>query len=128
MNKLAISKFRLFHPQAISIIMLVLFFASCNHAQENQKSVKVGEKFVIELPSNRSTGYSWHYIPKDNSLIDSVKVSYETPQNGATGNLGIETWEFIANLKGEESLLFEYKRAWEDVEPAQTHIIHLKID
>lgn len=110
----------------LPVILGLLF--SCNSAQDVYIKAKEGEKFSIELPSNRSTGFSWHYIPSGKSLVDSVHVSYTMPQKNAVGGQGIEIWEFMAKEKGQESLLFEYKRGWENVAPAKTKTIRIQID
>jgi inhibitor of cysteine peptidase len=122
------SKFDCLLSKPVMSLVILSFIYSCKSSPHTEIKVSAGKKFVIELPSNRSTGYSWHYIPTDNSHVDSVKVSYTTPQNNIVGGEGIEIWEFMANGKGHESLLFEYKRSWENIAPAKTQIFHINIE
>lgn len=117
----------LFSKLQLTLFVLMIAFSE-SHAQNDERKVKVGETFEIELPSNQSTGFSWHYMPNEKSLVDSVKVSYEVSSKNAVGVSGIETWEFLAKEKGQESLLFEYKRSWENIAPAKTKTIHIKIE
>jgi len=66
----------------------------------------------IELEANWSTGYSWHWENKDAiNIVDTLKREYvEEYRRGSTEK---EIWTFIGKKKGDEKLVFVYKRAQE---------------
>jgi len=80
---------------------------------------KVGQSFIIILPSNITTGYSWRLAEPQPKILEMVSKKYKTPEE--TGNIvgaaGKEEWIFRAIEKGTASLLFEYVRPWEKDQP-----------
>ncbi len=87
-----------------------------------QQVIRVGsgEKFVIILDSNATTGYSWR-APERTSFVSLNSHRYEAPQSSMPGAGGREHFEFTAQSAGKESLIFQYSRPWEkDIPPAKT--------
>lgn len=82
----------------------------------------VGQDLYLELESNRSTGYRWWLADStDVVLVPIGKPSYEAPATTGVGASGMETWWFRAAKLGSQTLLFEYRRSWEEGEkPAKT--------
>jgi len=83
-------------------------------------NVKCGDSFVILLPSNPTTGYSWQiYEFKDSSLVAKVENTYVSEAHqteGApviVGAAGHEKWIFKASKKGKAVIKFKYCRPWE---------------
>jgi predicted secreted protein len=82
--------------------------------------VGTGEKFVITLDSNATTGYSWQ-APQRTSVVSLNSHRYETLQSSLAGAGGREHFEFTARSAGRENLVFHYLRQWEkDVPPVKT--------
>lgn len=78
--------------------------------------ISINETIDIELESNRSTGYSWYWVNKnDVSVVDTLKREYieSTERRGATG---IEIWSFIGKKKGASTITLLYKRSNNDSE------------
>jgi inhibitor of cysteine peptidase len=87
--------------------------------------------FILRLPSNPTTGYSWqlHSYPKQ--LIKLVKHHYLPPTEPIPGRGGYEQWVFnvapvalqptpTANIK------FSYRRPWEKhIQPAKQVIFSI---
>jgi inhibitor of cysteine peptidase len=87
----------------------------------NTISVKNGETFAIELPSNASTGYSWdlHLQSGQASLVKQNFVSSAPPgRKGRVGAGGTSVYVYKADAAGTIEIDAEYKRAWETGTPA----------
>ena len=84
--------------------------------------VAVGQKLVVELSSNPTTGYQWNVLG-DPVPLKFVKSDYATdPQAaGRMGAGGTQTLRFAAKSSGKVELKLEYIRPWEkDVPPEKT--------
>ena len=95
----------------LAIIILSIVIASSCSKEEADSVIRVplGERFEIELEANLSTGYSWQRTNSDQTaIVDSVNHEFIASDTSRLGNPEIEVWEFLATLKGEEVLLFEY--------------------
>ena len=89
---------------------------------ENELNVKLEEEFDIKLDSNASTGYSWTSAPC--SKIELIDSKYYT--DGSIGGSGIQKFVFKAKEKGQDELIMNYGRQWED-EIIETKIYKLNI-
>jgi inhibitor of cysteine peptidase len=74
--------------------------------------------FVITLPSNRTTGYSWFLKQHDAHLIKMVSHKYIRPQQQMPGAGGYEIWTFKAKpefFKGSATsdITLVYARPWQ---------------
>jgi len=92
-------------------------------------SLKVGDRLVITLPGNPSTGYSWEVNTVDVAVLSQVGdpqfVSDNTGLVGAGGKLALT---FDAEKGGITSLVLVYHRPWEtDVAPLQTFKIQVTV-
>lgn len=83
--------------------------------------VRVGERFIIRLESNRTTGYQWQLVQEPyTSIVKVDTVIYKTKASGLTGAGGEELWYLTPLEPGETTLIFQYCRVWEkDVPPAK---------
>ena len=71
----------------------------------------VGSTFVITLPSNRTTGYSWAIDDPLNSAVVAYRgKKYVTPKTGLVGAPGMEVWTFTAAGRGHALISFKYAR------------------
>lgn len=90
-------------------------------------TVGAGERFVITLGSNATTGYSWQ-APERTSVVSLTSHRYEAPASSLAGAPGKEHFEFTARSPGKESLVFHYLRPWEkDVSPAKTATFTIEV-
>lgn len=93
-------------------------------------TVKHGEIFTINLPSNPSTGYTNIISRIDPSFIKEIKKEFKPKQTkrGIVGAGGIDTFTFKAIKEGETKIMFEYVRPWEKpLEPARRDIYMVTI-
>ena len=97
--------------------------------------ISPGSEYIVKLPSNPSTGYSWTAIVNGREEILSLKEKImEQPddKSEAGGHLkgrpGYETWKFSALSAGRSDLLLEYRRSWEgSVAPLRYHICSVTV-
>jgi len=84
---------------------------------------KVGQDFVIDLPSNPSTGYSWRLARPLPSMLKLQRKRYIPPKVQKIGGGGTEVWTFKSVRSGKATIMFEYIRPWEkDSLPARERI------
>jgi hypothetical membrane protein/predicted secreted protein len=79
--------------------------------------LSVGERFNLSLGSSPSTGYDWHIVELDSSIVEMASSAFESsaPLPGAGGRTN---WTFEAKRGGETALRLEYSRSWEGSGPA----------
>jgi inhibitor of cysteine peptidase len=78
--------------------------------------VKVGQKIMLALDSNPSTGYAWLLAnqPQFLTLLDSQKNAYQNqPTDGRVGQPIKSIWYYQVNAKGTGQLQFNYQRPWQ---------------
>jgi len=92
-------------------------------------NIKKGDKFLVVLDSNPTTGYSWEYSINSEYIqfIDKDFVSESEGQMVGVG--GNETFNFLALESGETEITFSYLRSWEkDVEPIEKKVYNIIIE
>ncbi|MFI6867371.1 protease inhibitor I42 family protein [Nocardia sp. NPDC050406] len=74
-----------------------------------------GQRLLVKLPSNPSTGYSWGIQRLDESmLLQDGEPSYQQDDGPAMpGKGGTDTWAFRAVQSGISTLELVYARSWE---------------
>ncbi len=78
--------------------------------------VERGETFVVELPSNPSTGYTWSLKRLNSAIVQQVGSPVFIPASDSEGLVGVggmEVWTFRAGGWGDARMEFAYQRAWE---------------
>ena len=79
-------------------------------ASDSGKTVimHVGQKAIVTLDSNPSTGYSWRLTQLDPTIVENTSQKYIAPSGQAIGAGGTEQWEFTARSVGATKLRLEY--------------------
>ena len=75
---------------------------------------QVGEEFVITLPANPTTGYSWN-VDYDYDLLSLSSSEYVASPTRALGAKGTSVYIFEPLLPGKSTIYFVYKRSWENI-------------
>jgi inhibitor of cysteine peptidase len=118
----------------LSYALMALIFTGCATSKtptktltafddNKQLTVVVGQTFVVELPSNPTTGYRWNYRLAGGNVVEQIGEPFfqvGAAPVGTIGNGGTEYFTFRATQLGRQSLRMEYERSWEkDVAPAK---------
>lgn len=101
----------------LSLVMGTVYSCTTPKIKEDihaDYSVKLQEEFTITLNSNPSTGYSWEWVNKKAiNIVGCVDFKFISPNNGMVGAGGTEKWTFKATKTGTDTLVFVYRRPWE---------------
>lgn len=85
-------------------------------------AVKVGQDFLIALPANPTTGYSW--TAKSGSSAIMVEGSAYQPSAAGKGMMGAggqQIFVLEATRAGTATVIFSYARPWQKgMKPART--------
>ena len=84
----------------------------------------VGQVLVVELPSNRTTGYCWQERRADAAVVEKIGAPAYMQDAAPFGMVGVggkETWRFRVTQVGRQTLRLDYARPWENgVPPVKT--------
>ncbi|MGD0423895.1 MAG: protease inhibitor I42 family protein [Candidatus Bathyarchaeia archaeon] len=81
--------------------------------QFHKLTVRLGIKFEIDLPCNRTTGHTWE-ANYDKLLLQLSTINYKLV-SAKTGAGGTETFTFIPCKTGITLIRMLYKRPWEKI-------------
>ncbi len=112
-----------------ALFFLVFFITACG-AKENalgkedfgrQVELREGEKILITLDANPTTGYQWEIVEVDNSILKQVgEAEYDADSPKLVGSGGEENFRFEAVGTGVTDLQLIYHQPWETVPPVDT--------
>jgi inhibitor of cysteine peptidase len=86
-----------------------------------------GDTLVITLDANPTTGYSWHVLEIDDSILKAGKTEFR-PQSNLLGAPGKEIMYFTALENGETKLVLGYLRPWEKgIKPLDTFSVTVRV-
>jgi inhibitor of cysteine peptidase len=93
--------------------------AGCPVFDEGERvRVDVGERFVVALAANPTTGYRWDVEAiGDRSVVRARGSSYVTPDDGAPGAGGTQRLAFEGRAAGATTLTLRYARPFEPDDP-----------
>ena len=74
--------------------------------------LSAGERFVVRLPENPTTGFHWELEPWDRAVVELVDDSLDPPAGQQIGSAAEHAWRFIARSPGASSLRFVLRRRW----------------
>ncbi len=129
-------------PAHLLLPICLLLLAACASKpssvtlQEDQQSdcplqLDNGQILLITLPSNPTTGFRW-VISKgaSNVLIPMGPEVYTNPEDaGMVGSGGKSTWRFKAYQSGQDALLMQYQRPWDQgLAPAKTFACEISVN
>jgi inhibitor of cysteine peptidase len=82
---------------------------------DNGKSIAVvlGEKLVLRLNENPTTGFRWAVDTGDNEIIELNGTNYIPAPTSAVGGVGQRVFVFKAKKSGSVRLLLKLRREWE---------------
>ena len=82
---------------------------------DNGKTIElaVGEKLVIRLAENPTTGYRWAVEPGGEGFFDPPGSEFVQTPDAKIGEGGIRVFSFEAIKPGKSSLAIKHWRAWQ---------------
>lgn len=104
-----------------SVIALILLAGcaapvSLNAFPTANKPLKAGDSFSITLEGNAATGYVWEYEMQPQGAFELVKFESKA-KRGAAGAPSVSEWVFKTLTPVSGTLVFRYRRPWENEEP-----------
>jgi len=75
-------------------------------------SLAVGERLMVALPGNPSTGYTWE-VQAEPSVVRAVPGLGFLGDTTMIGAGGIFYFRYLAAAPGEDTLVLVYRRPWE---------------
>lgn len=106
--------------------------ATVNVSEQNANSkvqLHVGDKLVVTLGGNPTTGYTWEAASNDQAILKPVGEAQFTPDTSALGSGGKVTLQFEAVGAGQTPLKLIYHRPFETgVAPLKTFELTLTVE
>jgi len=105
----------------IFVLVLVFLTACCTPLKLSDKdsgthqTVRAGQRVVISLAENPTTGYSWQFFitpAKQNTITDTAET-YIAPDTSLLGAGGMKEYSFTAAQEGRVTVTGYYFRPWE---------------
>ncbi|WP_327120310.1 protease inhibitor I42 family protein [Nocardia sp. NBC_01730] len=97
-----------------------------------ERGLHAGQRLVVTLPSNPSTGYSWRIAELDDALVKLDGVADFEPDPTvpvAPGSGGSTVWTFVGAGTGVAQLTMDYARPWEQgMEPTERFSLTIKVE
>ena len=102
--------------------LLTALLTACSSAsilseRDNGKTffVRIGDRQVVSLPENPTTGYSWQFFitPENQNAVSDVTETYIAPESNLSGAGGIKEYAFTFRQKGTITVTGYYFRPWE---------------
>jgi len=94
-------------------------------------TLDVDQVLAIKLESNPTTGYAWHVMDVDESILQAEGGPEMIEPTQATPMLGAGGWQVIryrAKASGETVMTLGYSRSFEpDVAPIETFTLTVKV-
>jgi predicted secreted protein len=90
---------------------------------ERTCDLAVGERVVISLAENPTTGYRWQVTISDAELLSLVDDTY-APRGTAAGAAGERRLCFTARAPGEAAVTLELRRQWEAAATAADSLVY----
>ena len=102
-------------------------------AKDESIELSKGRTITIELKANPTTGYKWQVLEKSNEGVlmqegEGEYIPSDTNIPRRRGSGGVQIYRFKALKQGEATLVFEYKRPWEEKEPARKYTVQIKVN
>jgi predicted secreted protein len=87
---------------------------------EQSVNMKVGNRLVLTLCANQTTGFQWgeNAQVSDPQVLQQVNYKYAAPNTELAGAPGNSVWTFDALQNGISTVYLEYSRPWQGGEKA----------
>ncbi len=127
---------------AVSFLMTSCMIASretkvdikCEQFAENKQiinefHVESGDKIIVKLCSNPTTGFQWEYKMSVENVLTEQEHNFEKSDVNLTGAAGMESWTFEAGKSGTVEVLMTYSQPWDGGMKAEnTYTMFVTVD
>jgi inhibitor of cysteine peptidase len=79
----------------------------------NVVALRVGDRLVLRLEENPTTGYRWAMEDHDEDVVSLQHQEYAPLPHAAVGGGGQRSWTFVVRKAGADTLRLKLWRAWE---------------
>ncbi len=90
-------------------------------------SLTPGDAFQVRLSENPTTGYRWHLVDWDRSILDVTLDEFQPYGASSYGAGGEHLWEFVARAPGQSLLQLAYRRRWEAATPSRSFSLRVSV-
>jgi len=120
----------------LTLFMLSLSLTACSSnkveisADANGQTIDLttGQKLVVSLESNPTTGFDWEITEIDQAVIKQSGESEYKSESDLLGAGGVRTFTFEAVATGTSTLKLIYHRSWEkDIPPEQEFTVTINV-
>ena len=91
----------------------------------------IGDRLMVALPGNATTGYAWERIDSEGesilSTLPGVDYQPEPVAAGMVGSGGTFLFRYTADRAGDEDITFTYRRPWEEGTGTDTITFHVTV-
>ncbi|MBP9041744.1 MAG: protease inhibitor I42 family protein [Anaerolineaceae bacterium] len=120
----------------VALFVLTLSLTACSSnavkigADANGQTIELaaGQKLVLSLESNPTTGFDWEVSEIDEAVIKQSGESEYKSESDLLGAGGVRTFTFKAVAAGTSTLKLVYHRSWEkDIPPEQEFTVTINV-
>lgn len=120
----------------VTLFVLTLALTACSSnavkigADANGQTIELaaGQKLVLSLESNPTTGFDWEVSEIDEAVIKQSGESEFKSESDLLGAGGVRTFTFEAVAAGTSTLKLVYHRSWEkDIPPEQEFTVTINV-
>lgn len=120
----------------VTLFVLTLSLTACSSnavkigADANGQTIELaaGQKLVLSLESNPTTGFDWEVSEIDEAVIKQSGESEYKSESDLLGAGGVRTFTFKAVAAGTSTLKLVYHRSWEkDIPPEQEFTVTINV-
>jgi inhibitor of cysteine peptidase len=90
-------------------------------------SAKPGDRIVVRVPENPTTGYQWRAEPADSGVLELQSDQFMPPASQAPGGGGVRTLQYLARGAGNTSVTLQLARSWEANAPQSQFKIQVTV-
>lgn len=118
-------------------LILVCMLSSCKSTSaieekaqsEDFSSIQNEHIALVSLEANFSTGYKWECSVEDSEIAEVIADDYvsDDADEKLVGAGGVQTFFIKCKKEGSTTLVFNYKRSWEENEGIEKRVMTLNV-
>jgi predicted secreted protein len=85
------------------------------------------DTFEVRLSENPTTGFRWHLLEWDHSILELSRDEFFPPNPSQQGSAGRHAWEFKVQKIGQVDLELAYRRKWGAAKAMKRFALHVSV-